>query len=122
MARTGIASFRASEDNFDMTFTHVTSRAHLEAQNGDSDWGKIKTKFTQGEVRKMSALNNEDEATAQGRRLLDKMELNEALAGTATRDKKCPFFFLNFMMSAGWPTISTDTEPLEQAKVFNLIS
>ena len=78
------------------------------AQNGDKDWGKIKTRFTQGEVRKMSALNNEDEATALGRRLLDKMELNEALAGTARRDKKCPFFFFNFMMAARRPALSAD--------------
>ena len=120
MARTGLASFRAAEDNFEMTFAQVTSRAHLVAQNGDTDWGKIKTKFTQGEVRKMSALNNEDEATALGRRLLDEMELNEALAGTATRDKKCPFFFFNFMMAAGRPVISADAEPPEQVKVFNM--
>ena len=92
MARTGLASFRAAEDNFEMTFAQVTSRAHLGAQNGDTDWGKIKAKFTRGEVRKMSALNDEDEETALERRLLDEMELNEALVGTETRDKIAPSF------------------------------
>ena len=55
-------------------------------------------------------MDDEDEATDLGRRLLSDMELDEALSGTATRNKKCPFFFLSFMMTAGRPKISTDAE------------
>ena len=81
-----MASFRATRDNFEMTFTHVASRAHLAAQNENTNWGKIKAKFTRGAVRRMSAMNDEDEATDLGRRLLSDMELEEALSGTAARN------------------------------------
>ena len=41
-----MASYRATRDDFEMTFMHVASRAHLVAQDENTNWGKIKAKFT----------------------------------------------------------------------------
>ena len=119
MARAGIASFRVAEGNFETTYAQVISRAHLMAhQNMNTDWVKIRAKFTRGAVKKMSALPDDDEETAEETRLLNEMDLEEALKGSEMRDKKCPFFWYNFMLAAGRPVIAKDAPAApEQVKI-----
>ena len=69
----------------------------------------------------MSALPDDDEETAEETRLLNEMDLEEALNGSETRDKKCPFFFFNFMRAARRPIITKDSPATpEQVKVFSI--
>ena len=74
MARTGVASFRVADTNFETTYAQVISRAHLMApQNVNTDWVKIRAMFTRAAVKKMSALPDDDEETAKETRLLNEM-------------------------------------------------
>ena len=101
MARASIAEFRAATDEFDWTYAKVVTRAHvMDPENTNVDWVRVKAYFSRAQLKRISTLDNDEEEGEKERQLLDDMESEEALKGSATRDKKCPFLWFNFMLTA----------------------
>ena len=109
MARTSIALYRAATTDFEWTYARVISRAYLmNAQNTNADWVKVRGWFSRAGLKKTSALADDEEEADKEKQLLDDMESEEALNGSATRTKKCPFIWFSFMLSSGCPVPNKD--------------
>ena len=102
MTRTSIASYRAATTDFEWTYVRVISRAYLmDAQNTNKDWAEVRRWFSRAELKKISALAEVEVGAAEETQLWNMMESEEALNGSATRNKKCPFIWFSFMLASG---------------------
>ena len=78
MARTSIASYRAGTTNFQWTYARVISRAHLmNIQNTNADWVKVREWFSRANLKRLSALVDDEEEGDKEKQLLDDMESEE---------------------------------------------
>ena len=59
-------------------------------------------------MKKTSALADDEDEAAEETQLWNVMESEEALNGSATRTKKCPFIWFSFMLSSGRPVPNRD--------------
>ena len=94
---------------FEPTYARVVSRAYLmNTQNTNADWVKVRARFTRAGLKRTSALPDDEDEAAEETELLDDMESEEALNGSATRNKKCPFIWFSFMLPSGRPVPNKD--------------